>query len=646
MKMERFKAAVTKNYIWVIKIVILIVAAVLAGLITECLLNYKVWSLPKEKQGVHEIALDALEFEGFEQKDGQWVLGKDGGRVNGRFEQGYVHKLAYTYEYQGRIETTVSVYIGAEPNESLLFQIPDRNNVVLQGSVVNIGQEASRIEISFPAEASGLIFTGFQIQNQTYFNEMCFFFAVGFVLSIGCLFFLRKVSYGHPEWVFLAIASISGILLLICMPTQHISWDEEIHFGNSYEMSWSPSVGRSGLIEAYENISWENYPYDYPLSYEEQVMQDTYLDENGIYDKELLKKDEIVSGSLPGASAPGYFGSSLGLFLGRLLHLPFSDLFVMGRAFNFVVYVVLMFFAIRHLAFGKHILTIIGLMPTPIFLGTVYSYDAAVTGLVALGFSYLISEFARPEVEIKWKDYFIYVVSFLLAGCIKAVYFPLILLGLFLPKDKFASKKERYVMKIGIFGICVLLLAIFILPSLIAPSQGGDPRGGNTSVSGQLDYILGNPIGYMLLLMKSIVNNFFEYMMGSSSLSAIAYLGTFSASSFIAALLVFVILTDTNYEVAELKIWHRGLLLLVVGGIICLIWSALYLSFTPVGQQSIVGVQARYYIPIMLPFYLVFHSKRIVNKINPVCYTCVIYGCSIYLFYRVVFEQVIQQCCM
>lgn len=643
--MERFRAFFTKYRIWIIKLAVLAVVATMAGLLAEFLLNYKVLSLPKEKQGVHEIALDTLEFIGFDQIDGKWVLGEGGGSVSCRVDPGYVHKLAYSYEYYDRIATTVTAYNGEVPNEVIVFQEPDQNNVVLQGSVINIGEEVSRIEVSFPAEASGLAFTGFQIQNKAYFNEMCFAFAIAVVLCIGCLVFLRKYCYRHPEWIFLALACIEGILLLVCLPTQHISSDEETHFRMSYEMSWIGDIGRPDIIEAYENISNENYPFDYPLSYEEQVMQDAYLDENAIYDIDVLAEEDIIPSNLP-RTAAGYVGSALGIFIARLLHLHFSNLYVMGRAFNLLAYALLMFFAIRHLPFGKHILTVIALMPTPIFMASAYSYDPAVIGLVSLGFSYLISEFAKPNETIRWKDYLIYAIAFFAAGCVKAVYFPLMLLGLFLPKEKFASKKERLLMKAGILGVCLLLMSIFILPSLILPNQAGDPRGGNTSISGQLQYILGNPIGYLLILKDSIINSFFEYMMGSTGLSALGYFDVFPASVFIGVLLTFVITTDTDYEVAELKIWHRGILLLTVAGTICLIWSALYLAFTPVGQQSIAGVQARYYIPIMMPFFLAFNSKRIVSKISPGIYTSIIYGCSILLFFGAVFENIFKVCCL
>ena len=48
----------------------------------------------------------------------------------------------------------------------------------------------------------------------------------------------------------------------------------------------------------------------------------------------------------------------------------------------------------------------------------------------------------------------------------------------------------------------------------------------------------------------------------------------------------------------------RGWILLLCAGVAAMVWVAMYLAFTPVGSDYIQGVQARYYIPLLLPLYL------------------------------------------
>ncbi len=52
-----------------------------------------------------------------------------------------------------------------------------------------------------------------------------------------------------------------------------------------------------------------------------------------------------------------------------------------------------------------------------------------------------------------------------------------------------------------------------------------------------------------------------------------------------------------------------------------LIWTALYLSFTPVGQDSVDGVQPRYYFPLAIPFLLLFSNGKIKHEIRPEVYS-------------------------
>ena len=45
------------------------------------------------------------------------------------------------------------------------------------------------------------------------------------------------------------------------------------------------------------------------------------------------------------------------------------------------------------------------------------------------------------------------------------------------------------------------------------------------------------------------------------------------------------------------------------------IWTSMYIFFTPVGFSGINGVQARYFVPLLIPLYLLFNTKYIQNNI-------------------------------
>jgi uncharacterized membrane protein len=54
-----------------------------------------------------------------------------------------------------------------------------------------------------------------------------------------------------------------------------------------------------------------------------------------------------------------------------------------------LMYVIVVFFAIRKLPKGKLIMSAIALMPTPMYLACTISYDTVVTSFLFLGMAYM-----------------------------------------------------------------------------------------------------------------------------------------------------------------------------------------------------------------------------------------------------------------
>ena len=133
----------------------------------------------------------------------------------------------------------------------------------------------------------------------------------------------------------------------------------------------------------------------------------------------------------------------------------------LGRLGNLLIYAAVMFFAIKKTPVGKAVMAVIGLLPTSIFMACVYSYDPAVTAWIYLSMACLLKEILTPDTKISWKSYGLILAAFVLGCCAKAVYAPMILIGLLLPASKFRDKRQRTVMRLG------FILVLFGLFSLI-----------------------------------------------------------------------------------------------------------------------------------------------------------------------------------
>lgn len=237
------------------------------------------------------------------------------------------------------------------------------------------------------------------------------------------------------------------------------------------------------------------------------------------------------------------------------------------------------------------------------------------------------------------------------AGCFpKAVYAPLILGALFLGRNKFYSKKDCIIFKWGIILGFIMLMATFILPVLISPSQVGDTRGGDTSEARQIRYVLGQPIAYAVVLIRNVLNSIEDCIIGRDVLCNFSYLGMGKLYSFCAVLLTGVTITDTyteekiNKRVLPIKI--KIAFIVQIAAVIALIWTALYLSFTEVGISNINGVQPRYYLPFLFLLYLCFQTEKIKTYFPLVKYQLFITLSSTLLVMQQIFQLVLLGKCL
>lgn len=74
--------------------------------------------------------------------------------------------------------------------------------------------------------------------------------------------------------------------------------------------------------------------------------------------------------------------------------------------------------------------------------------------------------------------------------------------------------------KILAFIMVLVIMSTFVMPTAGTTLSGGtivgDARGGDTSVSEQLIYVLTNPVSYMLLFIKSVATTLHDYFINKN----------------------------------------------------------------------------------------------------------------------------------
>ena len=630
----------------------------LLGLLLELCCNRSLFQ--HEKTGNFSIPLSQVEYEGFQLEQGERLrLTEEAGII--RIPVGtYVGELACSYDYDGLLNMTARAYVEndyGEIRERDAKILRDRNPKTIQTAWISIGRETDRIELSVSRgdlyepglsyidfASMPLSFTGFEAVTEAAVNpfRLCFFWCLAgtAVFLIVC----RRWIGRHAEAGFLVIALTGGLLLSLSLPANKAGFDEEIHFEQSCWIAhYRNPVQLSPTIFQEFSAGIDTWPLNQPGGLREQRELNQYLDQTGDYRNGSIR----WSADLNKTTFTGYLGQAALLKTGELFHLPFSLLFKLGRLGNLVIYVLVMALAIRKTPVGKGILAFIGLMPAPMMLAGVYSYDPTVTAFTALSCAYMLEAMLNQERRLSIKDFAIIMGAFFWGCRIKAVYAPLILMGFLIPADRFETKKKRNWMRAGFAAMFLLMMASFVLPVLISPSETGDLRGGATSEAGQMTYVLGQPLAYAAVLFKNIFASFPSYVLGEGVFGTLGHLGTISFPWLLYAASAAVILTDTGSSCGKtLTKCQRVWIFLLAGACAVLVWTSMYIAFTPPGNTYIEGVQGRYYLPFLFLVWLAVSPSCIQVKLKNSVYYPLVMALAGTVFYAVYAADVLAVLCL
>ncbi len=574
------------------KVIILILTLTLIAIVNYFYYNLETLNLPKEEH-YYDVSFTT------KYKDENSL------EIYFDLENKYVKDLIVEYETTSNEDFIVSLQGEGtnEYNNAQDIEYKDYCYSFLHKCGFSLDKKIGAEKLEF--DKGNMEIVAIHVDNTVSFNWMTFSFWGIWISLILLLFLFRPLWIQKIHLLALLLCLSIGSVFLVCTHNMtSTTFDDETHFNrvNTFTThSLSDSQLESRLVI-----------FTYLRTSQEKKEYQDFLNE-----KAYEYTEEKDNNNLFRASYINYLPMAFTVKLARTVGLSYTTSFFLGRIVNLLIYSFVIMFAVKIIPCYKLLLLLLGVLPQSLYLASNYSYDPTVTAFSLLAFSAFIKEYHFKDKKIELKNILIFVVAVLYASFPKMIYSLFILLMLFLPKEKFETSKKCYIFKAGICLIFLLCISSFLLPTVTSSNIEGDPRGGATSVSGQLNLILTNPISFAKVFIKSGILTMVGNLVGPSTFGLLSYYGTLTIDTGYYLILIALILAFiSEKDFPEIKLKNRILMLGIYFIIMCFIYLSMYLSFTPVGASTINGVQPRYFIPLLLPILYCFSSKKLKNDLN------------------------------
>ena len=412
-----------------------------------------------------------------------------------------------------------------------------------------------------------------------------------------------------PELIFVLLGLIYGLAFLFVIPPFQ-GFDENSHFFRDMGLSeghWMPEKigGKVGIYDP--EGAWE--------------LVNTFCPSTSTYFKEKLQVNDISSKFNIATDSKEYFVDlsataivvyspisyvmpAFAIEVGNFFNLPPLVLMYLVRLVNLIVWLLLVYLAIRIIPVYKWALLTLALVPMAVFEAASVSADGLTIGLSFLMIAYIL-KLALGKGNFVKTDFFILVILGLLIALAKSIYILLFFLFLLIPVNKFKSYKMKY----GVFFILFILTGLTSVGWIWLTNGLYVPIFSTWSVTGQINFIFGHLFYYSTILFKTVVNYGIYYLimfvgdLGMSNTSA-----PFILVLIYFLMLIFAVLVDKNEFKISLKQKLICLMIFIVNA--TTIFTFEYITWNPVGCGIIRGVQGRYFIPIAPLLLLVFYNKR------------------------------------
>ncbi|HYG62912.1 MAG TPA: DUF2142 domain-containing protein, partial [Thermoanaerobaculia bacterium] len=302
-----------------------------------------------------------------------------------------------------------------------------------------------------------------------------------------------------------------------------------------------------------------------------------------------------------------YLPQAAGALAGRLVGAPPLVLLYLMRLANLLVSTLVIVLAIRLAPGLRWFAAAVALTPMSLCVRSSASADG-LTIAAAFLLAALAARLAWGEGEVRWRDWALLLGSSVLTCLTKAAYFPLMLVALIVPRQRFPWRRRGAV-----------LLVHFLLSGLATAYALDVTRlvdvslrpGTAVDADRQIRDALAEPWRFAAVVSADYVRHAPRYVaqfVGKLGWADVALPTAFLLAY--AALVAALLVLDTSPRI-RVKPWQRGALAAAVLLVMGLISASQYAVWTPYRADYIDGIQGRYFLPIATAGAWLLHVARL-----------------------------------
>jgi uncharacterized membrane protein len=417
----------------------------------------------------------------------------------------------------------------------------------------------------------------------------------------------RWIAIFAPRLMFLPLAWIFGILYVLVTPPFQVP-DEYMHFYRAYQVSTGrlTAYRQGGIVGGDLPASlWE---FGDRVARNLAFSRETKANAHDIWDTRSMPLNPQTLrfysfGNVSWYSPMNYAPQALSIAAARAVGLGPMGIFYAARIGNLLSWSLVVYLALRLIPILNWTLVLCALTPMSMGQAASISADATVNAVCFL-FVAAVVRLALQTGPIRTIQLIILTILGTAAALVKTAYFPLTLLFLLIPTNRFPTPRRCW-LTFGVFILCCLgAIAIwsrFTFGSASYSMENVDPHR-------QLVYMLHHPI--------QMIHMEIGMLLAVPFLSSIiGQLGWHDIKLWLPCTIAYWAMLFWTASIAgkpdlRMTIRQRTVLALAVCGCWVVVFTLIYLTFTTIGGTSINGLQGRYMIPATLPFFLIFYRNK------------------------------------